>query len=77
MTIKKKAEELINYYYNLSRGDTFYERLENAKKCSLKAVDNTIDEISDISVEPQIKGSAKVDVYLKYWQEVRNEIEKL
>lgn len=77
MTIKKKAEELINYYYNLSRGDTFYERLDNAKQCALKAVYNTIDEISDISVEPEIKGSAKLDVYLRYWNDVKQEIEKL
>ena len=71
MIPKEKAEELVRKYYtfglnNPAQSFSWYE----CKECSLIAVDEIIDicsnEISNCS-----------DKTFFYWQEVRNEIEKL
>jgi|LakMenEpi03Aug12_release.lakeMendotaPanAssembly.Ray.scaffolds.fasta_scaffold332897_3 hypothetical protein len=75
MTPRLKAEDLVDKYYHL-----FSVELENtidyreAKQCALIAV----DEIDDIYQ----KLTPKDDPYyflleLEYWQEVKQEIEKL
>jgi hypothetical protein len=75
MTPKEKAIELVDKYYHL-----FSVKLENticvyeAKHCALIAV----DEI-DLLIQ---KSTLKDDIYanlssLEYWQEVKQEIEKL
>jgi hypothetical protein len=65
MTPKEKAKELFNKMFCSSRSI----EVEQAKKCALIAVDEIINSrpaITDSQIE-----------YQKYWQEVKQEIEKL
>ena len=65
MTPKEKAKELVDKYYHL-----FSVELENtidyreAKQCALIAVDEILDNCENI-------------FEAEYWQEVKQEIEKL
>lgn len=62
MTPKEKAIELVDKYIQ-TNGNSFF-----AKQCALIAVDEIINN----------DGFTKFDDYLtKYWQEVKQEIEKL
>ena len=61
MTPKEKAQELINKFYF----DTSLTDIEEVKKCALIAVDEILNVIEVPSTE------------YKYWQEVKQEIEKL
>ena len=63
MTTKEKAEELVNKYWD-DIPDLFFE---DAKQCALIAVDELIYE-TQFEV-PNIRQ--------RYWQEVKQEIEKL
>ena len=73
MTPKEKAIELYNKFLNPS-GDTYlYGMLEHesAKECALIAVDEILNEF------PQgFKGNFE-ERRKQYWQEVKQEIEKL
>ena len=77
MTPKEKAIEIYNKFLNPS-GDTYlYGMLEHesAKECALIAVDEMISYFSRESfmmAYPEIAISE-----LQYWQEVKQEIEKL
>ena len=63
-TPKEKAEELVNKFTDLEDGEMY---IGKAKQCALIAV----DEILKI-------GSVIVDYNTRdYWQEVKNEIQKL
>ena len=70
MTPREKARELVDEYYNL-----FSVTLENticiyeAKHCALIAVDKLL---SDCNVSSPFE-----DERIKYWKEVKQEIEKL
>ena len=65
MTPKEKAINLFNNYYSYLKANLMYdeEAREDAKQCALKAV----DEISQHCYE----------VMKPFWQEVKQEIEKL
>jgi hypothetical protein len=69
MTPKEKAEELFNKYYSYLKANLMYdeEAIEDAKVCALIAVDEIINLYTND------------DVVLdwKYWQEIKQEIEKL
>jgi hypothetical protein len=73
MTPKEKAEELVDKYYNL-----FSVKLENticvyeAKHCALIAVDEIIN--ANPHSNPLNTESYST---MKYWQEVKHEIEQL
>jgi hypothetical protein len=69
MTPKEKAEELVNKFYNLeSEGDKGgWMTFNDAKKCALIAV----DEILQMGI------IAYWNMAKEYWEEVKNEIEKL
>ena len=76
MTPKEKAKYLVDEYRGLAHSDfhnqTGYDesqREENQRQCALTAV----DEILKIEI---IKDSID-DYYLRYWQQVKNEIENL
>jgi hypothetical protein len=84
MTPKEKAIELYNKFLNPS-GDTYlYGMLEHesAKECALIAVDEIL-ELKETQEEYQIQydnGEWSRELgyrYSKYWQEVKQEIEKL
>jgi hypothetical protein len=66
MTPKEKAKELLWKYLPILEGWK-YEDSNKAKQCALVAV----DEILKVVIE-----SRYVDT-IKYWQEVKQEIEKL
>ena len=76
MTPKEKAEELVKKYeiQFLSFGD--YLPTIKAKKCALIAVDEILKELTytENYVEDNM---GRISIYIKYWQEVKQEIEKL
>jgi hypothetical protein len=69
MTPKEKAKELFKQYYNYLKANLMNDReaWEDAKVCALIAIDEIINLYTND------------DVVLdwKYWQEVKQEIEKL
>jgi len=72
MTPKEKAQELYNKFYNTSSHPHHVEsRKNNAKECALIAVDEII------ASNPNLKWFVKLDDSIKYWQDVKNEIELL
>jgi hypothetical protein len=73
MTPKEKAKELINKYSSWVRDyDISKYSIINQKECALIAVDEILNTLS---IEP-IRVNNKYQT-LKYWQEVKQEIEKL
>ena len=70
MTPKEKAEQLFFKYRNLENKDSFINNY-NAKKCALIAV----DEIINNSLE--YMGCRPEEGEIIYWQEVKQEIQKL
>jgi hypothetical protein len=74
MTAKEKANELVGKMYNVDFHDDAREigmRYPHAKQCALIAVDEIISTVN-ICI-PYLNE----ETYVKYWQEVKNEIEKL
>ena len=77
MTPKEKAEELyFKYYKNLNIFS--YKRIK-AKKCALIAVDEILDNAGMIwsGIYTETGMTAKGEIRKKYWQEVKQEIDKL
>lgn len=72
MISKDKAEQLVDRYNVLQ---TFIENFdyEHAKECALIAVDEIISNIK----QSLISNTALYNGQLTYWQEVKQEIEKL
>jgi hypothetical protein len=84
MTPKEKAQELFDKYYKLFNNFPNYqyvienlntiqdEKLYTAKQCSLIAVDEILSDYKNylLHENTEYKG-------LMYWQEVKQEIEKL
>jgi hypothetical protein len=70
MTPKEKAEELFNKYCIYLRAGLLYddEAREDAKQCTLIAVDEIINSVDNEHVS---------DIFNDYWEEVKQEIEKL
>jgi hypothetical protein len=67
MTPKEKANEIVKkYFFNTS-----ISSIHTAIKCSLIAVDEIIAQLTPIEKAPKNK-----DAFL-YWDEVKQEIEKL
>jgi hypothetical protein len=69
MTPKEKAIELSDKFYFIS---SFFSDLEDAKECALIAV----DEILNLTKIASIRRD-EVYMELEYWQEVKEQIEKL
>ena len=76
---QEKASELVNNFYhvigkNYSKGDGFSLQLVNeAKQCALIAVDEMLEELDHLAFDDPDYGTYK----MQYWQEVKEEIEKL
>lgn len=67
MTSKEKAEELCNKYFIINQESSFINNIDATKQCALI----TVDEILNIkSVDRSYELST-------YWEEVKQEIEKL
>jgi hypothetical protein len=76
MTAKEKAIELVKKfrrYACMGRFECKYERHQNAKKIAIIAVDEAIEEV----VLFEYGNPILVDKRLFYWNEVKQEIEKL
>lgn len=72
MTAKEEAKELVDIYY---KEVAYYER---AKKCALIAVNRMLKNAGFIwGGRDTETGLTARDEYKKYWQEVKNEIQKL
>jgi len=72
MTPKEKAKELVELYCQLlSIRD--YEKKEKAKQCALIAVDEILWEI----IKYADNSKEYVTENVKFWEEVKQEIEKL
>ena len=71
MTARDKAKELVSEFYNVFVNDEEEHYIGTAKRiakqCALIAVDLVIDNIEDDYMRKD----------LKYWQDVKTEIEKL
>ncbi len=68
MTPKEQAEKLVNEYWN-NIPDLFFEE---AKQCTLIAVELHLEELSKMKLIFSDR-----ELHYKYWQEVKQEIEKL
>jgi uncharacterized protein YxeA len=66
MTAKEKAEELVNKYDETL---TYLELKQKAKQCALIAVEEVLN-----STYTLVKRN---DLFVEYWQEVKQEVEKL
>ena len=77
MTPKEKAIELIDEFYNITDyvGDCIITKYE-AKQCALIAVDEIISQWEYIDTYLSDLGG-ELNINLKYWYQVKQEIEKL
>jgi hypothetical protein len=77
MTPKEKAYELFEKFLPILGGiekkDWVYFHGEEAKQCALIAVDEIINQFD---VHPSVQTHFKYDKLI-YWQEVKQEIEKI
>ena len=82
MTPKEKAKELVDkflleitgvdkYSYNIDSMNLF-----SAKQCAIIAVDEIIGTLNHDIRDLDVRGSVLLDL-IKYWQEVKQEIENL
>ena len=81
MTPKEKAQELFGKYAMYLRSNLRYdeEANEDAKVCALIAVDELIkyhDDLMDV-VRYELPSNIVAVIPYKYWDEVKQEIEKL
>ena len=89
MTPKEKAEELVDKFYQTTPNEYFvnepigikgrYKSWEQAKQCTLIAVDELIkyhDEFMDV-VRYELPSNIVAVIPYKYWDDVKQEIEKL
>lgn len=80
MTHKEKAKELYNKFYNTdSHGNSVKVRESLAKQCALIAVDEILEELE---YRKQIIDDYDYlfdwdNIVIGFWQEVKQEIEKL
>ena len=71
MTPKQKAKELVDRFsYRIHIVNCFHDNKVNSKESALIAVDEILDS------HYKLLSGVKTSIY-KYWQEVKNEIEKL
>ena len=73
MTPKEKAEELVKKMYSVHSNSASDITLHFAKECALVAVDEIINTDMLIDEDTYVMTPS----YLQFWQEVKNEIEKL
>jgi hypothetical protein len=80
MNPKDKAYELFMFYYEtIPYAHTNEQRANVAKKCALIAVDELIkyhDEFMDV-VRYELPSNIVASIPYKYWDDVKQEIEKL
>ena len=70
MTAKDKAKELVHRFLQIYDG-----RVPQAKQCALICVDE-IYKLNNLDVG-RYEGEQNIEMYYSYWEEVKQEIEKL
>ena len=75
MTPKEKAKELLIKFLYYVESFSFEQQNENAKQCVLIAVDEILKEFN--SDELYSSGENNINDFRTYWQEVKEEINKL
>ena len=75
MTPKEKAKELVNKFYSQTDDENiiFCINWSSAKKAASIAVDEILYEFDHLAWDNDTYGTSK----MKYWQQVKQEIEKL
>lgn len=77
MTAQEKAIELVDSFMDLSEEQEYntprYMSKEMAKQCALIAVDEILNEFDHSALNDEDYEAYK----MKYWQEVKQEIEKI
>jgi hypothetical protein len=76
MTPKEKANELVVKFIKHSRAEKDIKPIQSAKQCALIAVDEAIDQWEYIDIYISNLGE-ELNTNLKYWYNVKQEIEKL
>jgi hypothetical protein len=71
MTAKEKANQLVNKFIKHSRAEKNLKPIESAKQCALIAVDEIMMALTVIPYGMQYLSA------VDYWQNVKQEIEKL
>ena len=75
MTPKEKAKDLVSKFIHLTKQITGANgTIYNSKQCALIAVDEILEEISEVLM---VTASSYVVEHIVFWQEVKQEIEKL
>mgnify|MGYP007049626331 CR=1 FL=1 len=82
MTPKEKAKELVDKFrLHVLEKDFFGDSVEhdNAKQCALIAVDEMLNNgnLESQLIQAKYRGKEPYSFELEYWQEVKQEIEKL
>ena len=76
MTAKKKAEELVNtYFHTIDNAHPLTDIMISAKQCALIAVDE-IYKLT-LNIGQHLEEFEDKANYYSYWEEVKQEIEKL
>ena len=79
MTPKEKAKELVDNFYDIDSDAEMYDDFKMpifyAERCALIAVDEILLTLNNIK-DRDVRGNILLDL-IKYWQEVKKEIEKL
>lgn len=76
MTPKEKAEQLTFYYWDLNYHWNGVTTHAWAKECALIAVDEIIVTLNEDIRDLDVRGNVLLDL-IEYWQEVKQQIEKL
>ena len=77
MTPKEKAEQLVESYNELGKDFTRGVSMkEFSKQCALIAVDEIINTLNFDIRDLDVRGNILLDL-IKFWREVKQEIEKL
>lgn len=77
MIPKEKAEELVYDFkneFNWVEKDYNVDLYRDAKQCALKAVNEILEELSEVLM---VTASSYVIKHIVFWEEVKQEIEKL
>ena len=87
MTPKEKAEELVDKFYQTTPNEAWinepvglseeYKAWKQAKECALIAVDEIMNVCPFIGIEFATSEGGKESDAKEYWQEVKQELEKL
>lgn len=78
MIPKEKAKELVDKFTDIENEYNEYSDFKQAKQCALITVDEILENVNYFFTELEKDGLPnKFDDEIEYWQEVKQEIEKL